>query len=100
MREHRAEQIALFALFSDRRASYDDRLSIDHFSHYAARRVRRRHQNRAEVETIRGDDLQTAEQSVRSGVGAGQSDAQPAEHGSEEGKKNAGMGHRKAENGV
>jgi len=36
VRKHGAEQVALLALLADRRARYDDRLSIDHFSHYAA----------------------------------------------------------------
>src|SRR5438128_996962 len=86
VRKHGAEQVALFALLSDRRARYDDRLSVDHFSHDAPGRIRRRHQDRAQAQPVGRDHLQTAEQRVRTGVGAGQRDAQPSEHGSEEWK--------------
>src|SRR5262249_46361361 len=70
MREHGAEQIALLALLPDRSASYDDRLSVDHLSHYTAGRVCRSHQDRAQAQSIRCNHLQTAEQRVRPGVSA------------------------------
>src|SRR5690348_6466493 len=40
-----------------RRARDDDALGVDHLSHHAPRAVRRRHQDRTQAESLRGDLL-------------------------------------------
>ena len=74
-----------------RGAGDDDALRVDHLAHDAARAVGRGHQHRAEAELLGGDPLQAAEQHVRRRVGAGQRDAEPAEHRPEERVEHAGL---------
>src|SRR5215471_12058724 len=65
-------------------------LGIDHLTHDAAGAVGRAHQNRAEVELLGGDFLQTAEESIRRSVATGQSYAKPADISAKERKEPAG----------
>src|SRR5215471_999006 len=67
-----------------------NRLRIHHLTHDAARAVGRAHENRAEVQLLRGDLLQTAEESIRRSVAAGQRYAEPADISAEEWKEPAG----------
>src|SRR2546425_6374495 len=67
-----------------------DGLRVDHFAHHAAGTIRGAHEDGAQVQLLRGDFLQTAEERVRRSVAAGQRDAEPADKGSEERKEPAG----------
>ena len=91
-----------------------DALGVDHLAHHAAGAVggadqhlglfERQVAHRAGtvvVPDLRGGDLlQAAEQGVAAGVGAGQEDAQPAEHRREERVEDARLGEGDAERRV
>ena len=77
-----------------------DGLGVDHFAHDAAGAVGGAHEDGAEVELLRGDFLQAAEENVGGGVAAGESDAEPADEGAEEGEEPTGAREGEAEDGV
>ncbi len=82
--EHVAQDVAFVAVPLRGRRRDDDALRVDHLAHDAAGAVGRGHQHRREAELLGRDLLQAAEQHVRRRVGAGQRDAEPAEHRAEE----------------
>ena len=77
-----------------------DGLGVDHFAHDAAGAVGGAHEDGAEIELLGGDFLQAAEEDVRGGVAAGESDAEPADESAEEGEEPAGAREGEAEDGV
>ena len=77
-----------------------DGLGVDHFAHDAAGAVGGAHEDGAEIELLGGDFLQAAEEHVGGGIAAGESDAEPADEGAEEGEEPAGAREGQAEDGV
>src|SRR5439155_26675835 len=75
-------------------------VSFQHSPHQAAGRVGRYDQDRIEVELLRGDSWQAAEQCIGGGNGAGKEYAEPAQVRSKEWVKKSGSGEREAENGI
>jgi len=78
----------------------DDALGGDHLAHHASGGVGRGHQIRRNVELLRGEFLQAAEEDVGRGVGAGGGSADPADEGAEEGIEGAGPSEGEAEGRV
>src|SRR6266481_1325351 len=67
-----AQNLSFVTIPTRRGTGHDDRLRVDHLSHYAARAVRRAHKDWTQAQLRSCDLLQTAEEDVRRSVGAGQ----------------------------
>src|SRR6267143_2214065 len=100
MPEDEAEDGAFVANLIGGRRGDTDGLRVHHFAHDSAGAVCGAHQNGAEVELLRGDFLQAAEEGVGRSVTAGQRDAQPADEGAEKGKEPAGARECETQDGV
>ena len=90
MPEEEAENRSLIPNLIGRGCGNANRLGVYHLAHDAAGAVSRAHQNRAKVQLLRGDFLQTAEQRIRRSVATGQGHAEPADISAEERKEPAG----------
>ena len=84
--EYKAKDGPFVAYLIGRGRGDANRLRVDHFAHHASGAVGGAHENRAEVELLRSDFLQTAEESIRRSVAAGQGNAKPPDVGTEERK--------------
>ena len=100
MKEDEAEDVAFSAIAFGGCCCDDDALRSDHFAHDASGGVGRGHEVRRDVELLRGELLQAAEEDIGGGVGAGGGGADPADEGSEEGIKGSGAGEGETEGGV
>src|SRR6266478_4370805 len=98
MPEDEAENAALGADLIRGCSRDTDGLRVDHFSHHAAGAVRRAHQNRAEVELLRRDFLQSAEEYVRRRVAAREGYAEPADKRTEKWKQPSGTRESETQN--
>src|SRR5437667_6074624 len=90
--EQEAENGAFVAYLIGRGRCNANRLRVNHLAHHAPGAIRGAHQNRAEIELLGGDFLQTSEKRVRRGVAASQRDAQPSDVSAEERKEPARPG--------
>ena len=77
-----------------------DGLRVDHFAHDAAGAVGGAHEDGTEIQLLRGNFLQAAEEHVGRSVAAGESDAEPADERAEEWEEPSSARERKAEDGV
>src|SRR6266404_836556 len=96
--ENKPEDGAFVAYLIGCRGGDTNGLRVDHFSHHAAGAVRRAHQNRAEVELLRRDFLQSAEEYVRRRVAAREGYAEPADKRTEKWKQPSGTRESETQN--
>src|SRR5207302_2591123 len=90
MPENKAENGAFVADLVGGGGGDADGLRIDHFAHHTAGTVGGTHKNGAQVQLLRSDFLQAAEEGVRRSIAAGQGDAEPSDESAEERKEPAG----------
>src|SRR5213080_2223811 len=100
MPEDVPENHPLVADLIGRRRGHGDGLRVHHLAHHAARRVGRTHQDRIELELLRGDALQATEERVGRRVAARQRHAQPTQVCAEERKQPASARERQTEHGI
>ena len=96
MKEDEAEDVAFGAVALCGRGGDDDALRCNHFAHDTSGGVGGGHQVGRDIELLRGELLEAAEEDVGRGVGSGGGGADPADEGSEEGIKGSGAGEGEA----
>ena len=65
MPDEGAQDFAFAADLIGGRRGHDDGLRVNHLAHHSARAIGRSHQHRVDIQLLRGNALQAAEQGVR-----------------------------------